>query len=456
LDEVFVEAIADVQSYDKGPSPYLGHGPVTDRRKEPAPLPPPDQWTLERMGFKPGKTLETGGKGVTVGLVDTGLDITHPTFWRGNDHAIDAGLARTANAAKWAKSPSVINLDYPAEPDGRMAFSSKGAGHGTAMGGLIVGTPDPLCPLWGTAPEAKLIPVRCSTLLHDTHGNRLALARAILRLAFGPGPRTEIILVGPPFVRPAADAYPSDWSGEVDLSGFAGACDPLALAILVASLEAVVVIPSGNDGTSAISYPGAPSDFAPVAATLADGDGRKAVEEMLAAAEIKIARKLLDRAAAALADGSDPFVNTGIVVVGSARLSDSANKTSDLVPARYSQHGPGLCALCPSDRDEAPSVKPPTDGAPRWNYVPAPDIFGPGGYAVDPFALHSHHAGEYGFGGTSAAAAQAAGLLARVVESRRSATKPVDGPSVRQAVVAKLGGAWSAEAGYGILTMKVV
>jgi hypothetical protein len=98
-----------------------------------------------------------------------------------------------------------------------MAFSSKGASHGTAMGGLIVGTPDPLCPLWGSAPEAKLIPVRCATLLHDTHANRLKLARAVLRLAFGPGKRADVILVGPPFVRPPLDAYPTDWTTEVDL-----------------------------------------------------------------------------------------------------------------------------------------------------------------------------------------------------------------------------------------------
>jgi hypothetical protein len=165
---------------------------------------------------------------------------------------------------------------------------------------------------------------------------------------------------------------------------------------------------------------------------------------------------MLDRAAATLSDGPDPFVDTGLIVVGSARLSDPTQKHSDLVPARYSQHGPGLCFLCPSDRDEEPWVKPPTDGVPRWNYVPAPDIFGPGGYAVDPFALYSHHAGEYGFGGTSAASAQAAGVLARVVEARRSGAEPVDGPSVRQAVVAKLGGPWSATTGYGILTLEVV
>jgi hypothetical protein len=217
-----------------------------------------------------------------------------------------------------------------------------------------------------------------------------------------------------------------------------------------------VVIPSGNDGTSEISYPGAPSDFAPVAATLADGDGRKAVEEMLAEAKLKVTRKQLDRAAEVLADGEDPFVDTGLIVVGAAKLSDPLKKTSALVPARFSQHGPGLCCLAPSDRDEEPWEKPPTDGKVRYNYVPAPDIFGPGGYATDPMALHSHHATEYGFGGTSAASAQAAGMIARVVEARRGRGEAVDGPAVRQSVVAKLGGPYTRQAGYGILTVAVV
>jgi hypothetical protein len=324
------------------------------------------------------------------------------------------------------------------------------------MGGLIAGRAGPLCPLWGAAPEAKLIPVRCSTLLHDTHANRLKLAGAVLRLAFGPSGKADVILVGPPFVRPAGDAYPGDWSGEVDLSAFAGACDPLALSILVASLAVPVVIPAGNDGTGAISYPGAPSDFAAVVATLKDGDGRKAAEEMLAAAGLHVPREMLDRAATALASGPDPFAGTGIIVVGSAKLSDPLDKSSELVPARYSQFGPGLCCLAPSDRDEEPWAKTPTDGRMRYNYVPAPDILGHGGYAADPVALFSHHATEYGFGGTSAAAAQGAGVIARAVEARRGRGEPVDGVAVRQGIVAKLGGAWTPKAGYGLLTVGVV
>jgi hypothetical protein len=98
---------------------------------------------------------------------------------------------------------------------------------------------------------------------------------------------------------------------------------------------------------------------------------------------------------------------------------------------------------------------PAGDDRPRWNYVPAPDIFGPGGYAADPFALFSHHGGDHGFGGTSAAAAQATGILARLVAARRARGEAADGPAIRKAVVAGLGGPWSATSGYGLLTLAV-
>lgn len=160
---------------------------------------------------------------------------------------------------------------------------------------------------------------------------------------------------------------------------------------------------------------------------------------------------LLTDGATALAAGDDPFEGTGLIVVGSATLDDPLDAGSALVPARYSQFGPGLCCLAPSDRDEDPSVKPPNDGRERFNYVPAPDILGHGGYAEAPASLVSHHAGEYGFGGTSAAAAQAAGVIARMIEARRADGDPVDGPAIRAAIAAKLGGPYTKETGYGVL-----
>ncbi|MEL6645218.1 MAG: S8 family serine peptidase [Pseudomonadota bacterium] len=457
-DELFVNAIEDVQSYDKGPSPYLGNGKTMDRRPEPAPRNPLEQWSLARLGIgKAGAPLTKGGKGVTIGLVDGAVDVTHPTFDRGKDHAISSRLANTTSPDVWSKSKAVINADYPVAQDGRMAFSSKGGGHGTAMGGLIAGTPEKgVCEIWGTAPEAQLIPARVATRLSDTHDNRLAVADAIISMAFGPS-KCEAILVGPPFVRPSDDSYPTNWDEAVDLSAFDGPCDPLTLAIWLASTKVPVLIPSGNDGTSSISYPGAWDDYAAVKTTLEDGDGRKAVDAMMTRPGLAAAAKALDTLVTPDAGhGKDPFVGTGIIVVGSAKLSDPEKKGSALIPANYSQSGPGLCFLCPSDRDEDPGAKPDPKAGLKFNYIPAPDILGHGGYAEDPANLASHQGANYGFGGTSAATAQSAGVIARMIEARKAKGLKVDGPSIRDAIVTSMGPKYSTEKGYGILTVKAV
>ncbi|MEO1789709.1 MAG: S8 family serine peptidase [Pseudomonadota bacterium] len=453
-DELFVNAIEDVQSYDKGPSPYLGNGPTEKRLPAPSPKNPLEQWTLARIGIgKGGLPLDKGGAGVTVGLVDGPVDITHPTFDRGAGHAISRRLADSPKPSVWEKSNAAINLDYPVAHDARMAFSSKGGGHGTAMGGLIVGTPaKDLCEIWGTAPEAMLVPARVTNKMPDTHENRMAVAEAIVAMAFGSS-KCDVILVGPPFVRPASDAYPDDWSGAVEPEWLDKPCDPLALAIWLAALKVPVVIPSGNDGTSKISYPGAWEDFEAMLNTLADGDGRKAVDKMMTRPGLAPAAKWLDKALATGAGaGVDKFKGSGVIVVGSAKLDKATDKGSALKPTKYSQSGPGLCFLCPSDRDEDPGAKPDPEAGLKFNYVPAPDILGHGGYAEDPGSLASHQGANYGFGGTSAASAQATGVIARMIEARRAKKLKVDGPAIRTAIVDGLGPKYSRDKGYGILT----
>ncbi|MEM9843907.1 MAG: S8 family serine peptidase [Pseudomonadota bacterium] len=459
FDELFVDAIADVQAYDPGPSPYLGNGPTGSRVPVPPASVPMDQWSLERLGIGAGGVApETGGAGVLVGLVDAPVDVTHPVFERGSDHAIDKALAETTDPATWSNATVIHNADYTEFSDGRLAFSSKGNGHGTAMAGLIAGTPAPgIEGFYGTAPQAKLSLARVTTRLADGDENRLDVAKVLLDMAFGPAP-ADVILVGPPFVRPDPAIYPTAWDQGLDNSDFAQTpCDPLAMAILLASLYVPVVIPSGNDGTSMISYPGAPEDFAGVRSALGDAAGLHWVREMVAREGLRVTEDMLEKASE-MGDAStgDPFADTGIIVVGSAKLSNPANRLSPLEPAGYSQHGPGLCFLCPSDRDEDPSAPRDPASKSKFNYVPAPDILGHGGYAEEPSSLVSHQGGEFGFGGTSAASAQATGVIARLIEARRSAGQGVTGPEIRSAIAGALGGPYETDKGYGILTVQAL
>ncbi|MEM6482999.1 MAG: S8 family serine peptidase, partial [Pseudomonadota bacterium] len=464
FDELFVEAIKDVQSYDAGPSPYLGNGPTPERLPVPPGVVPLDQWSLERLGIGAGGLApETGGEGVMVGLVDGPVDVTHPVFDRNGDHAIDTALAATGDPAAWSNSSVIFNADYSEFSDGRLAFSSKGNGHGTAMAGLIAGTPaDGIEGFYGTAPQSKLSLARVTTRLADNHGNRVKIANVILDMAFGAA-SADVILVGPPFVRPGEGTYPDKWGKDdkdkdIDNSEFSKLpCDPLALAILVSSLYVPIVIPSGNDGTTSISYPGAADDFAGVRGALRDKEGLEWVREMIAHDGLRIEKAQLDLAAAlAKEQAKDPFADTGIIVVGSAKLSDPTNRLSALEPAGYSQTGAGLCFLCPSDRDEDPSAPRVPPGTEMFNYVPAPDILGHGGYAEEPASLVSHQGGDFGFGGTSAASAQATGVIARLIEARRNTGKGITGPEIRAATTEALPGPYDLEKGYGILTVQAI
>ena len=124
--------------------------PVSGRLPTPKPEIKLEQWSLSRIGISEELgNIHEGGKGVAIGLVDAPVDITHPTFSRKGGHAISEELAVSTDPAAWRDSEAVINVDYPISRDARMAFNSKGGGHGTAMGGLIVGTKSDLCPLWG-------------------------------------------------------------------------------------------------------------------------------------------------------------------------------------------------------------------------------------------------------------------------------------------------------------------
>jgi hypothetical protein len=118
-------------------------------------------------------------------------------------------------------------------------------------------------------------------------------------------------------------------------------------------------------------------------------------------------------------DMADPFFGSGIVNVGAAEENDDGDDPKFVV-APYSATGPGVTLVAPSfgqlhghQQCEAPELS-------RKRPVPAPDILGHGGYADDPDALWSGGKGStFGFGGTSAASAQVAGIAARVAENHQ-------------------------------------
>ena len=170
------------------------------------------------------------GAGVTVALLDTGVDLVHPyiraALMRGFD-VLDPGGNAIAHQ----------NPTSPGRPER----------HGTEMAGLVAGTGGP-AGLEGVAPGVALLPIRVAGWQPDTTGGVSVYGR------------TDQLLAGMELaVDPNEDGDAHD-AARVQLVGvvepFAAFTDgPLAAAAAGATaLDSLVVAPAGNDGPAGPSY----------------------------------------------------------------------------------------------------------------------------------------------------------------------------------------------------------
>ena len=187
------------------------------------------------LGVAGGRRPDVGipgftGAGVTVALLDTGVDLVHPyirgALIRGFD-VLDPGGNASARQ----------NPTAPGRPER----------HGTEMAGLVAGSGGP-DGLEGVAPGASLLPIRVAGWQPDTSGGVSVYGR------------TDQLLAGLELaVDPNEDGDAHD-AARIALVGvvepFAAFTDgPLAAAAAGASaLDSLVVAPAGNDGPAGPAY----------------------------------------------------------------------------------------------------------------------------------------------------------------------------------------------------------
>ena len=213
---------------------------------------------LQSPAFGPGggRRAEVGiprfdGSGITVALLDTGVDVTHPFI---RDRLLDGidmldperrGIARA----------------HPDEP-------TRLERHGTQLAGLIAGRGGP-GGIRGVVPSARILPIRVAGWQPSAEGG------------FAVYGRTDQLLAGiERAVDPDADGDVLD-AARVAVVGvtepFASFPDgPIARAIEgAARLDTLVVVPAGNEGPAGPSYGsiGGPGG-APDALTVAAADFR--------------------------------------------------------------------------------------------------------------------------------------------------------------------------------------
>ncbi len=187
------------------------------------------------LGTDGGRRPDVGipgydGAGVTVALLDTGVDFVHPYISRALLPGIDV-LDPTGDASA-RQNPTV-----PGRPER----------HGTEMAGLVAGSGGP-AGLEGVAPGASILPIRIAGWQPDASGGVSVYGR------------TDQLLAGMELaVDPNADGDAHD-AARVTLVGvvepLAGFSDgPLAAAAAGArALDSLVVVPAGNDGPAGPAY----------------------------------------------------------------------------------------------------------------------------------------------------------------------------------------------------------
>ena len=213
--------------------------------------------TNDAFGPASGRRADIGipgfdGTGVTVALLDTGVDRTHP-FLQGR---LLPGI-------------DVLDPGSDASPKQNPTTPGRPERHGTEVAGLVVGNRGP-AGLRGVAPGAQLLPIRVAGWQPDASGGVTVYGR------------TDQVLAGLEFaVDPNEDGDAHD-AARIALVGvvepFAAFADgPLARAAEGAlALDTLVVAPAGNDGPGGPSFGsvGGPGG-APAALTVGASDARR-------------------------------------------------------------------------------------------------------------------------------------------------------------------------------------
>ena len=193
------------------------------------------------------------GTGVTVAVLDTGIDPSHPYLRRSLLPGID--LINPGSGAVAQPHPTI-----PGRPER----------HGTELAGIVSGSDGP-GGLHGVAPGASILPVRIAGWQPDAEGGYTVYSR------------TDQIIAGlEAAVDPNEDGDTLD-AARVALVGvvepYASFPDgPLSRAVAGATeLDMLVVVPAGNDGRAGPAYGSiAGPSGAPAALTVAAADGRPA------------------------------------------------------------------------------------------------------------------------------------------------------------------------------------
>jgi subtilisin family serine protease len=270
-----------------------------------------------------------GGRGVTIALLDTGVDRAHPALHGRVREGFDV-VASDRLAAAEARPGDPADLER----------------HGTQLAGILVGVggagrPD------GIAPRASLLPIRVGGWQPDARGGHAVYAR------------TDQVIAGlDRAVDPNGDGDAQD-AARVAVIGFAEpfaafSDSPTARAVAGAlGLDTLVVVPAGNDGPAGprygrVSGPGG----APAALTVGAADLRPESRTAQVTIRSGLDVEFSGTVSLAAADAREEKLSLPLVAPRTAgprgRRADGEVALEDFFDRRGSSLVAGLAALVPA------------------------------------------------------------------------------------------------------------
>jgi len=230
------------------------------------------------------------GTGVTVALLDTGVDSSHPYLRESVQSGIDVINPGSGGIAQ--PHPTI-----PGRPER----------HATELAGIVAGSEGP-GGLQGVAPGASILPVRVAGWQPDAEGGYAVYSR------------TDQILAGLEVAVDPNDDGDTHDAARVALVGvvepYAAFPDgPLARAVAGATaLDTLVVVPAGNDGRAGPSFGSiAGPGGSPAALTVAASDARLAAPTVRV--HIRAGLRVLFESALPLGGAPTRTVTAGVVPV---------------------------------------------------------------------------------------------------------------------------------------------
>jgi serine protease len=208
--------------YDKGGAP--GSGPANDPLFK-------KQWGLTQIGAPGAWARGARGKGVTIAIVDSGVDLGHPD--------LHAKILPGTDFVK--KTDQLTGPGCPGAQDEN--------GHGTHVAGIAAAITNNGVGVAGTAPDAKILPVR----VLDAHGSGETTAvDSGIRWAADHGAKVINLSLG----------------GDAVIDQVPGSNAATEKAVAYAfSKGAIVVAAAGNESAPACDYPAAATNAVCVGAT---------------------------------------------------------------------------------------------------------------------------------------------------------------------------------------------